>query len=557
MNEYEVRLISSLEKLLPKDYTLALRPLKRLSGFRGQRIAFQAAYRFNGDYYLDQTLEQGTINPSVLVRVEGPLAEFVRIRRVDCVPVMTPCGNRYDENYLSYEPGMFPDLLSDFNGWIQFIPRQWRTLWIDIELPKEFPGGDSRLTLRFTGTGGNTVAQEELDIHVVPASLPKQTLIHTEWIYPDCLADYYGIEAFSEEHWRITEEFVRLAARRGVNMLLTPVFTPALDTLIGKYRSTAQLAEIEYDGLGYKFRWERLHRWIEMGKRAGMKYFEIGHLFSQWGAKFAPKVVVSQNGETVLRFGWHTPAQSKEYREFLDIFLPKLTEQLELEGIGDKVFFHISDEPTSGNADTYLAAKKMALSWLDKYPILDALSHVDLYKDGTVERPVPMSDVVEEFLDAGVEHRWMYYCCAQSVDVANRFLAMPSYRSRILGIQLYKYDMEGFLHWGFNFYNSQYSICPIDPYRVNDSVDTFPAGDPYIVYPGKDGKPVESMRLPILEDAMNDVRALKMLEGLTGKEKVLSLIEADTAVTLSSYPCHASYLMDLWETIAVEIEQRL
>ena len=31
------------------------------------------------------------------------------------------------------------------------------------------------------------------------------------------------------------------------------------------------------------------------------------------------------------------------------------------------------------------------------------------------------------------------------------------------GVLMYLHGIKGFLHWGFNFYNSQYSISHIDP----------------------------------------------------------------------------------------------
>ena len=47
---------------------------------------------------------------------------------------------------------------------------------------------------------------------------------------------------------------------------------------------------ISVDENGYHFRFEKLVRWIEMCKRSGVKYYEIAHLFSQWGAKYAPQI---------------------------------------------------------------------------------------------------------------------------------------------------------------------------------------------------------------------------------------------------------------------------
>ena len=38
---------------------------------------------------------------------------------------------------------------------------------------------------------------------------------------------------WSEDFWRICENYVRAMVRRGINMLLTPVHTPPLDTAVG------------------------------------------------------------------------------------------------------------------------------------------------------------------------------------------------------------------------------------------------------------------------------------------------------------------------------------
>ena len=46
----------------------------------------------------------------------------------------------------------------------------------------------------------------------------------------------------------------------------------------------------------------------------------MSHLFSQWGARYAPKVVASvaeAGGEMQKIFGWHTPATG-EYTQFLE-----------------------------------------------------------------------------------------------------------------------------------------------------------------------------------------------------------------------------------------------
>ena len=48
--------------------------------------------------------------------------------------------------------------------------------------------------------------------------------------------------------------------------------------------------------------------------------------------------------------------------------------------------------------------------------------------------------------------------------MSNRFVTMPSSRNRSIGVQLYKAKVEGFLHWGYNYYNNWSSGDAINPY---------------------------------------------------------------------------------------------
>ena len=90
-------------------------------------------------------------------------------------------------------------------------------------------------------------------------------------------------------------------------------------------------------------------------------------------------------------------------------------------------------------------------------------------------------------------------------------------------MQLYKFDIHGFLQWGYNFWYSQYSKYPIDPFKVTDAARAFPSGDPFSVYPGEDG-PIVSLRLQVFYEALQDLRALKLLESHIGREKVIELL---------------------------------
>ncbi len=148
------------------------------------------------------------------------------------------------------------------------------------------------------------------------------------------------------------------------------------------------------------------------------------------------------------------------------------------------------------------------------------------------------------------------YCCAQAAKVSNRFFAMSSVRNRMIGVQMYKYRIEGFLHWGYNFYNSALSKRSLDPYRVTDGDGAFPSGDAFTVYPGKDGKPEDSIRGEVFYMALQDMRALELLESMTSREHVMDILEEglEKPLSFSEYPRSASYLLEMHEKVNREID---
>ena len=154
-------------------------------------------------------------------------------------------------------------------------------------------------------------------------------------------------------------------------MILTPIFTPPLDTDVGDERPTVQLIDVSFKDNEYHFGFANLKRWVGMCKRSGVEYFEFSHLFTQWGAQHPPKIVADIDGE----------------------------------------------------------------------------------------------------------------------------------RKRIIGFQLYKFCIKGFLHWGLNFWYSQFSLYPIDPFKVTDAGFAFPSGDAFLVYPGEDG-PIDSLRYEVFCEAL-------------------------------------------------------
>lgn len=548
VKRYEMKLLSSLAKVFPDAEPKVEIECNRLTALKCETVSFQVAY--TGDNTTRETAE---------IEVLSPIKDLIRVRTVDLVPVGFPCYPKVDDNYLRVTPGLYPDILKDLeNNQVYVVPGQWRAIWVDITTGENTEPGSFPIKICLKNDNGEELCSAETRVTIIGACLPKQELINTRWFHADCLADYYNVEVFSQKHWEIIENFIRAAVLRGVNMILTPAFTPPLDTYVGGERTTVQLVDVTVTDGKYTFCFEKLKKWVDMCLENGVEYFEMAHLFTQWGAKAAPKVMATVDGEYKRIFGWDTPSVGGEYTAFLDCYLPQLIAKLKEWGIADRTYFHISDEPQLSMLEDYLAAKETVIHHLEGFNIIDALSNYEFYEKGVVPGPIPANDHIQPFIDNKVPNLWTYYCCGQFYKVSNYFMSMPSARNRIFGVQLYKFDIVGILHWGYNFYNAQYSRYQINPYEVTDAANAFPAGDPFIVYPGKDGKPVESIRFMVLYNALADLRAMKLLESLTSKEFVMELIEGElgSPVTFSEYPKSDMYLITLRNRINAEIQKR-
>ena len=534
VNDLRLKLLDSLVKVFVDEEPMPSMEEIDFSVLRNDRLSFQLAYTGAG-----AGTERHQCTRFAKLSVDSPVAEYVTLRTVESVPCLYTTHPGADDNYLRKAPGLFPDLLKPAE-FIAATVGLWKSLWIDVEVPADCEPGDYPVVLRLDDPQTEeALAEVSLAVTVLPFVRPEQVFPRTEWFHADCLADHYGVPVFSEEHWALLDRFITAAVKRGINMILTPQFTPPLDTGVGYERTTVQLVEVFKEADGWRFDFKNLRRWIELCLARGVKYFEMSHLFSQWGAVAAPKVMGWENGEWKRLFGWDPPAVGA-YTDFLNAYLPRLRAVLRDYGVEDRTYFHISDEPSQQQFESYRAARESVREALDGCKFLEAISDYDFYAHGLIDHPVCATSRIDAFLEHGTPGLWSYYCTAQYQHLSNCFIAQPSGCTRLYGAQLFKFDIAGSLRWGYNFYNSEASYYHIEPELSNDMGCVVPAGDPFIVYPGPGGEPLESLRMLLLDDAMRDLRALTALSERIGRDKTVELMEQglNQPLTFSVYPDH-------------------
>ena len=542
----KTKIVSSQIKAFIDDSIDLFKEFKKGSALKGEKYSVQFLYVDEGESDIPS-------RPICSYKLEGDLSPYATLRDVRNVPVERPINQYYgaDAQYLRTTPGIYPDILTPlrYNNQIVIGRDKLRSVWIEIDIPEDFKGdGKLKFSLFLASASvGDTanlvfdeqppIAVNEFEIEVIDVALPEQTTLYTQWFYPDCLASYYNVEVWSERHWEIIEKHLKAYAERGRNMVYTPVLTPALNVVPPYYRNPAQLVQVTVNNGEYSFDFSYLDRWIDIMDKVGIKYIEISHLFHQKPVEYAAKVYATIDGEYKLLFGWETLSLSDEYITFLRQMLTEMVAHLKKRGDDKRCYYHIADEPTAKTLEHYLKQKETIADIIKGYPVMDALSNIEFYESGAVEIPVPSTPHAMPFIEKNVEELWVYYACNEVLGYSNCYLSMPSWRTRSLGLQLFKYNIKGFLHWGFNYYNNRCSGDAINPYLDLGGEDWVCAGDTFNVYPDQNGDVLESIRSLSLEEAFQDIRALQLCEKYYSHEEVVKALEEELGAEITFERC--------------------
>lgn len=515
-----IQTVSALEKVLPRADVR----LPESSGvcLSGARYAFQVVVR--------------TERPVRRCRLTWQSPVPVLLRAETYTTALFTCNAWHDDYIIGEGEAIFPDALLPYaSEEFSLAAGVNHTFWVTV------PAGTLSGTHDLVFCTENAEDAEDAcecryTLTVLSGEPAESDLIVTKWIHSDCIAEACGVAPFEEAFYTAFGNYVRAAVRSGQTMAYIPMFTPPLDTAVGGERLTVQSVGVTETGDGYRFDFTRFDRLIVICREAGIRYFELSHLFTQWGAEKCPKIMVTRpDGSEYRRFGWDTPSDGEDYTAFLAAFLPVLADHVRELGIFDVTYLHLSDEPSGAHLERYICLYETVKRYAGGLPTMDALSNFAFAERGVPDLPVVEAGHVKPFVEHQVPCLLYYACTTDRNNLPNIFINMPHLRVRVLGIALYMTGAKGFLHWGFNFYHTALSLRRIDPYRSCDGGETFPAGDPFVVYPDGGLGVYSSVRNEIFALAMQDYRLLITAERRLGREGVLALLRRHGFRALTDY----------------------
>jgi hypothetical protein len=109
----------------------------------------------------------------------------------------------------------------------------------------------------------------------------------------------------------------------------------------------------------------------------------------------------------------------------------------------------------------------------------------------------------------------------------------------------YRLGAKGFLHWGFNYWHKMEREEIGDPFNdaSNSSWPGIPYGDPFMIYPGADGRPMDSIRWEVFAESLQDYAILQSA-GIKPEDPLLADIK-----TYARFPKNEEWLHKTMDAI--------
>lgn len=370
---------------------------------------------------------------------------------------------------------------------------------------------------------GAEVISIPIELTVCNKALPESTLNLTNWTGIQPMTWPHGIEYGTAEH---DEMF-----RKYVNLLLdchNHIFWVKFDDL----KATKENGKIVFD-------FSQVKHWAQLALDCGIQKLEWSHIITRPRWEDPPfQVRDLTDGGKVLN------CLATDGRKYLTAFLRQFNDFLTENGWRDISLVHISDEPKERCADDFRILAGIFRKYLPGIKLMDA---VEIYFiEDALDIYVPKNHYYQlnkndfEALRDDRNELWFYTCNMPGGKFLNRYLDSPLLNTRLLHWGNYKYNLTGYLHWGFNHYQRDQ-----DPFEETSANEWLPAGDTHIVYPLKDG-PIRSLRFQQMKCGVEDYEILK---ALSKQDK-----EAADRICRRAFRTFDDYITDVSEFDQIEDE---
>jgi hypothetical protein len=475
----------------------------KLFGLRNETVSGQLMLLAHED------LEAVTFSVGPLQQAQGSGVipqENVTWNFVGGIFIATNSPNRQRKELLRPAPAWFPDLLSE-DRQCSVGKETRKGVYLTVKIPPDALAGDYHTTV--TASTGGASATLPLSLRVYALTLPAERhLAVTEWFSTSQFRKHHQLDPVDDvRFFRLLKLYAENMADHRQNM-----FRVGLGSVECRRGTDGKLNFdfSRFDSLAQVF-WDT----------GRMDWLETGFIARFGEGGWSSSEVVLESFPVRDADGRRSSMSGEEY---LPQFLPALVEHLRTKGWLAKTVFHICDEPSNHNITPWRNASELVHRIAPELRRIDAIETQHCL--GALEVWVPKLDHLATWQSAfeGAQRQgnelWFYTVgIFQGGSLLNKTVDVPLIETRLMHWLNYRYNLRGYLHWGFNAWTD-------DPINAPGQH----RGDGWHVYPKKDGL-LNSLRWEQMRNGLQDYECLWLLENrisqlkATLSPRVAALIE--------------------------------
>lgn len=448
-------------------------------------------------------------------------------------------------------------------------PGDLSVLLVEIRVPRDTPAGEYEGTLRMMAGGGKAAVPIRLTVR--DFAVPEENHLRTcFWFFRAQIMHHYSL--WYEPTWQQASKYLDMA----LNYRITPI-----DCNEGRVEPLYKVWR-EDDG-SYSIDWTEFDAYAEYVLARGGNVLHMAP--TQWfGKYFSDALKDAYNPQKSLDRStkivrWIAPPYlSDEHKKFLQWYLKEACDHFEKKGWLKYAYLQPFDEV--GENPEVLSILRTCEEADPRVKIL-----MDVLRPGDSKPMTEMIDIwcplspnlpgggFEQVRKEGDEV-WWYVCIGPKKPYANLFTNWSMTEHRQLFWQSWKYQAQGLLYWGLNFWNWWGTEKPYDKATAwpagkwsSSTTSSDTVGDGYFIYPGPKG-PLPSLRLQAMLDGIEDYEYLWLLNDLVKKAEAKGVPASELAdarrllaipesfcKSLTEYSTDPKDLTSLRDQVAREIER--
>ncbi|GBF76140.1 hypothetical protein PA598K_04588 [Paenibacillus sp. 598K] len=361
-----------------------------------------------------------------------------------------------EEQVLAPDGSMdYPDRITHDSALAELPADTTRAIWVSVYVSRSAPAGLYTGTAQLISDEGSAAVPVRVQVYGVTVPDTKDSDYRVDnWFSSaggepvglEALRYQYGITEFSADWWTVMAHFADYMKKHRNNVIwVDPVGYLVPDV------------QIDASG-GYAFDWGKFDQFVQLFIDAGaMKELHGSSLMMKQGDRYQVRTIQEVQGEPQAVY---VPAQSSAAEQWLDIYLPALKAHLASKG-WDLLFYQsggdepINDQDREDNNWFYDKVHTLApgirtleANFVPTYDFEDTLD-VHVVKQSNYDYEADYHKIRQDF----GQSIWLYICNYPTWDYLVRNIDAPLAKTLLPHWYTFQHGIEGYLHWGFNFWN--------------------------------------------------------------------------------------------------------